>query len=326
MKREWIALVILAGLISLIFLVVGIGWRTQEESLLLHASMPEAGGWQPATIQAVAGQPLHLRLTSQDVTHGFAVGHINMQPVDVQPGEVTDMTLTFDQPGTYTYYCTRWCGPNHWRMRGTVEVIGDKPAQVAENPEPPLFVQLGLDIDAPHPASVTPNARPSAIEVGSQLEKLPARFRSQSYYQSTSPSQAWQDLRTESFAAVLSDEQIWGLVAGIWQANTDMVKLETGQKLYAQNCAACHGKSGTGDGPMADNLSQSFQPMDEHGMTTPADFTDSTSILGASPAILHGKITRGGMGTGMPYWGPIFTDEQIWALVDWLWTFQDLVK
>jgi len=26
-------------------------------------------------------------------------------------------------------------------------------------------------------------------------------------------------------------------------------------------------------------------------------------MLGASPALLHGKIVRGGMGTGMPYWG-----------------------
>ncbi len=77
---------------------------------------------------------------------------------------------------------------------------------------------------------------------------------------------------------------------------------------------------------MADNLSKSNQPMEENGTTAPADFTDPASMLGASPALLHGKITRGGMGTGMPYWGPIFTDDQIWALVDWLWTFQYIVK
>ncbi len=45
-------------------------------------------------------------------------------------------------------------------------------------------------------------------------------------------------------------------------------------------------------------------------------------MLGASDAILEGKIIRGGMGTGMPYWGPIFTAEQIQSLVDYLWTFQ----
>ena len=54
----------------------------------------------------------------------------------------------------------------------------------------------------------------------------------------------------------------------------------------------------------------------------PADFTDANRMLAASPALLQGKIVRGGMGTGMPYWGPIFTQEQIWSLVDYLWTFQ----
>lgn len=332
MKREWIALLILGGLISLAVLAVGFGWRRQEESMLLRASMPEAGGWEPAAIQAVTGQPLHLRLTSQDVTHGFAVGHMDMQPVDIEPGEVTDVTLTFDQAGTYTYYCTRWCGTTHWRMRGTIEVSGDgstaltSEAQTLGQLQLPLYVQLGLDIDAPHPASVTPSARPSALEIWSQLEKLPARYRSQSYYRSNSPAQAWQDLRSESFADALSDEQVWGLVAVIWQANTDAEKLKTGQKLYAQNCAACHGEGGGGNGPMSDDLTQSLQPMAGHGVIAPADFTAPASMLGASPAILHGKITRGGMGTGMPYWGPIFTDDQIWALVDWLWTFQNLVK
>jgi mono/diheme cytochrome c family protein len=54
----------------------------------------------------------------------------------------------------------------------------------------------------------------------------------------------------------------------------------------------------------------------------PVDFGDSTQMLGASLAVLQGKIIRGGMGTGMPYWGTIFTDEEIEALVDYIWTFQ----
>jgi mono/diheme cytochrome c family protein/plastocyanin len=332
MKREWIALVILGGLISLALVAVVFGWRRQKEIVLLEASMPEAGGWEPAAIQAVAGQPLHMSLTSQDVTHSFAVGQMDMEPVDIQPGKMTDVTLTFDHPGTYTFYCTRWCGANHWRMRGTIEVSGDKPAQAAANAEPPgqlqlpLYVQLGLDIDAPHPAVVTPAVSPSSEDFGQLLEGLPAIYRSQAYYRSHSPAQVWQDLRAEAVIRQQSDAQVWGLVAGIWQANTNPEKLAVGKKLYAQNCAACHGEGGAGDGPMADNLTQSIQSMEGHGATTPADFTDPVSMLGASPAILHGKITRGGMGTGMPYWGPIFTDEQIWALVDWLWTFQDLDK
>jgi hypothetical protein len=60
----------------------------------------------------------------------------------------------------------------------------------------------------------------------------------------------------------------------------------------------------------------------ERAPVRPADFTDPGQMLRASPALLEGKIIRGGMGTGMPYWGPIFTDRQIQALVETIWTFQ----
>ena len=57
-------------------------------------------------------------------------------------------------------------------------------------------------------------------------------------------------------------------------------------------------------------------------MQTPANFSDPERMLGASPALLQGKILRGGMGTGMPMWGSIFTDEQIWNVIAYLYSFQ----
>jgi mono/diheme cytochrome c family protein len=135
----------------------------------------------------------------------------------------------------------------------------------------------------------------------------------------------------------LSDDQVWGLVAWIWKSHTTESALAEGRKLYAENCAACHGETGAGDGVFAHTASQPAPSVDGHamgaqatetatmgerGLKAPADFTDATQALGASPAIWQGKIVRGGMGTGMPYWGPIFTEAQVWALVDYLWTFQ----
>jgi len=84
-----------------------------------------------------------------------------------------------------------------------------------------------------------------------------------------------------------------------------------GEQLYKDNCMSCHGPGGAGDGPVVSTLE-----------TAVPDFTDPTTMLGASSALLHGKIIRGGMGTGMPNWGTIFTEEQTWALIDYLWTFQ----
>jgi mono/diheme cytochrome c family protein len=38
-------------------------------------------------------------------------------------------------------------------------------------------------------------------------------------------------------------------------------------------------------------------------------------------ALYTAKIRRGGMGTGMPYWGSIFTEQELAAVVDYLWSF-----
>ena len=52
----------------------------------------------------------------------------------------------------------------------------------------------------------------------------------------------------------------------------------------------------------------------------PLDWTDPAYLVTASDALLHGKIVRGGMGTGMPGWGGIYTDREAWAVVAFLRT------
>jgi mono/diheme cytochrome c family protein len=289
---------------------------------LIHAHIAEDGGWSPDVIKANVNEPLYLKLTSDDVVHGFAVGQMDMQSVDVLPGKVTDITLTFDKPGIYTFFCTRWCGINHWRMRGTIEVGGS-----SLDPEPvsvPLYVTLDLDIDAPHDAPVIPSRQPSAISGQRLAGNLPISL-SPDYYRATSPYQAFEELSAMS----LTESQRWDVTAYIWQSNTTKESLANGQQLYAQNCAACHGENGAGSGVFADDLAasgeSSMQTMtgaDNMMMQTPVDFTDPARMLGASPALLQGKILRGGMGTGMPMWGSIFTEEQIWDLISYLYSFQ----
>jgi mono/diheme cytochrome c family protein len=55
-------------------------------------------------------------------------------------------------------------------------------------------------------------------------------------------------------------------------------------------------------------------------MQKPANLADRESIMGASPALLQGKILRGGMGTGMPMWGSILTEEQTWDVVAYIYS------
>lgn len=325
-NRERIARIFLALLLAGLVVGVFLLWRRGEPAILVRARLPENGGWSPAALTVPAGIPLHLRLTSDDVVHGFAVGQTDLTPVVVIPGEISEVTLTFKTPGKYTYYCTRWCGPDHWRMRGTIEVLANGASMVERSRYlPPLYQQLGLDIDAPHPAAITPAGRPAAAAGHALLRQLPDRFLASGYYRSHSPADAWKELKNEPLGEKLTDPQLWSLVAAIWQGNADSETLAEGETLYTRNCAACHGERGDGRGVLAGAVNREILTT-ESGLAPaiawPADFTEAGNMLGASPALLQGKILRGGMGTGMPYWGPIFTEEQTWAIVAYLWTFQ----
>jgi plastocyanin/cytochrome c5 len=314
--HEWAARLLVALLLAAVPLALIVAARAQDNVVTLHASMPESGGWQPGHLSASVGQPLRLRLISDDVIHGFAVGagpdgraH-NSPEVEVRPGQVTELTLIFDQPGTYTYTCTRWCGSNHWRMRGAIEVAGDAQSVSTTAPRPPLYQQLGLDIDAPHPSPVVPAEIPSALR-GARLDlAYPEELVAASTYMSSSPVEVWLTLRDLPKLAVLDDRDLWDVVAYIWRQNTTPESLELGGALYSQNCAACHGENGQGDGVFAPTTASGSVPA----------FTDP-ALLAASNALLEGKILRGGMGTGMPAWGAVFSDGERQALLDYLWTF-----
>ena len=108
MKKENLARLVLLLLVALaVSLPAGVYWAYSRSAagqaagttVELHARMPEAGGWTPANLTAVVGQPLRLRLTSDDVVHGFVLGQSAQPSAEVKPGEVTEVTLTFDHPG-----------------------------------------------------------------------------------------------------------------------------------------------------------------------------------------------------------------------------------
>lgn len=323
MKKEflarWIVLFLIILAVAIPFSGNWISSHPSSKVIELHARMPESGGWSIDTISAKVGQPINLRLTSDDVVHSFALGQSDRAPLEILPGEFVETSLTFDRPGKYTFYCVRWCGPNHWRMRGTIEVAG--PGE-AEAPDPQaLFLKLGIDVDAPHQAEVIPESAPSIIEGAKLAGMLPSYATDRDTYLKTSPSQLWQKLRGEPTLAKLSDTDLWDAVSWIWQSQTTPNQLANAEKLYTTNCAACHGETGKGDGVMVRGLPAMDHTQMGHGLVRPPDFTNRRQLLGASPALLEGKMIRGGMGTGMPYWGPIFTNQQMDSLIAYLYTF-----
>jgi mono/diheme cytochrome c family protein/plastocyanin len=330
MRQEWVARSFVIFLLAIVIAIPAWSWVRNSQTTVVHARMAETGGWTPENLSVEVGKPLHLRLTSDDVTHSFAIGQSDQPAVDVIPGEMSEVTLVFDKPGKYTFYCTRWCSVNHWRMRGVIEVTGTPDAESGDDQaeeNTPLYIKLGIDIDATPRAEVVPGLKPSALRGALLEQKISTAYLSRDYYLSHTPVQLWQALRAEAAYQNLTDQEVWDLVAWVWALNATPQEREQGQQLYSANCAACHGEQGGGNGVFADLLAQAdVHETDDMltGQTTirPVDFTDPVHMLAVSPARLQGKILRGGMGTGMPYWGPIFNEDQIWALVAYLWTFQ----
>jgi mono/diheme cytochrome c family protein len=316
MKSERLASIIL-GLIFVGLPAAAFGYqqfRTAAAGSLvidLEAQLPEAGGWQPEVLRIPAGEPVRFRIHSPDVWHSFAIGRTDIGPIDILPGQVTEIDVLIDEPGTYTFFCTRWCSTNHWRMRGTLEVVAPDGTVPPSSREPAPYIALGLDLDkgygedehqAENEPVATPDAPPSAAQ-GATLG-LPAPYVSLS----DTPADVYRALRAANPDA--PDADLWDLTAYAWRQAVSDNSLALGDTLYNRDCAACHGLDGRGDGIMARDLAEA-----------PADWTEPVFMFGVSDALLHGKIVRGGMGTGMPGWGDIYTDDEAWALVAFLRTF-----
>jgi mono/diheme cytochrome c family protein len=93
----------------------------------------------------------------------------------------------------------------------------------------------------------------------------------------------------------------------------DAAAAETGQKLFATNCASCHGPLGKGDGPAA----QALNPK-------PKDL--AAEMAQVQDGYLFWRISEGGMmapfHSAMPAWQSILSEEQIWQIINYMHTLQ----
>ncbi len=327
MKRELFALFVVL-IIFIAFpasLFAYQSWLTNPSGIRvvnITGNAPGNGGWSPDTIRVNLGERVRLRITANDVVHGFAVPSLGIDVNEILPGHVAEVEFTADKVGRFPFACIRWCSVDHWRMRGTIEVVDpQKPDAPLVTPgAPPLFQQMNIDIDAMHAAENVPTITPSA-ELGAVLAPaIPAEVKDANYLRSHSPSEVWARLRSEPTLKEYSDAQLWNAVAWLWKSLTTDEAIANGQKLFQRDCAACHGETGKGDGPAGKNLPglADMHPGIKRG---PANFTDPTQMLGASDILLQGKMLRGGMGTGMPEWRSLYTEQQMWDVLAYIRSF-----
>ncbi len=95
-----------------------------------------------------------------------------------------------------------------------------------------------------------------------------------------------------------------------------LLKRSQSAQLFQQNCIACHGELGKGDGP----LSQKMEP-------APTNFTDPERAYNRSVMGLYDAITHGLEGTAMPAFSKLNTQER-WSLAFFVGSlaFEDKVQ
>jgi cytochrome c oxidase subunit 2 len=277
----------------------------------IQATSPERGGFSPDSIRVAAGETVTLRFHSTDVTHGIAIGPgLGIDLGQVDPGHVEEVTVTFPEAGTYTFYCNTWCSDAHWRMRGIIQVEGD-PLPAEPDPIIQALAAEGVDIDAnPGHTGEAPISEvhfdrpPSAVQGETVIAQLivPAKLQNPDWRLTHTPEEGFTLLAEVNLAT--DDAMLRDAVAYLWviDVSDEIVS------LYDKNCAACHGQFGGGDGPAADTTAED-----------PTAFSDPVHMWEMRGDVLYAKIRRGGMGTDMPNFGMLFTREETRALVDYLW-------
>jgi cytochrome c oxidase subunit 2 len=79
----------------------------------------------PSEVTLKVGETVELRLTTDDVSHGFFVKPLGIDELIV-PGKTTEIVLTPRAAGRYTTICDRFCGAGHGGMKMTIVVEGER--------------------------------------------------------------------------------------------------------------------------------------------------------------------------------------------------------
>ncbi|WP_455201088.1 c-type cytochrome [Kaarinaea lacus] len=85
--------------------------------------------------------------------------------------------------------------------------------------------------------------------------------------------------------------------------------VDKGRQFYMSNCFTCHGVKGDGNGPRA-----------HFNTPRPRDFTSEASRRMLNRERLFNSITKGKVGTVMPAWGKVLTDQQIANIAEFVFT------
>lgn len=77
--------------------------------------------FEPATIEINKGDKVRLVVTSTDVPHGISIPEYSINE-RLDPGKPVTIEFTADKEGTFTTFCSVFCGSGHSKMKGKIIV------------------------------------------------------------------------------------------------------------------------------------------------------------------------------------------------------------
>ncbi len=107
-----------------------------------------------------------------------------------------------------------------------------------------------------------------------------------------------------AWGETLSEMDIWDVLYYGRTFATSLDEIVRGKELFVTTCTTCH--SAAGDGSRLEGA---------------ANFTDQEFMSNKDPMELFEAIRDGVEGTAMPPYGEKFDEDDIWALVNFVWTF-----
>jgi mono/diheme cytochrome c family protein len=145
---------------------------------------------------------------------------------------------------------------------------------------------------------------------GSSLEGA-ANFTDLEFMRQKKPAEFFEAIRDgvegtamPAWGDILSEVEIWDVLYYEWTFATSPEEIAQGKELFATDCATCHGVAGDGS-----------------GLPGAANFADQAFMSNNAPLGFFESIRDGIEGSAMPAWSDKFSDDEIWSVVNFVWTF-----
>lgn len=195
---------------------------------------------------------------------------------------------------------------------------GGAVAQSTSTPSEPPDAESGVAIYGERCANCHGQQGLGDGELAADLPNPPTALASADYLRGAVPSEMFDTITNgrvdqgmppfgPTSSNPLDDAQRWDAIAAIYSLGTPLESVNQGQQVYEENCLACHGAEGLGDGPEAAGLDK-----------TPGDLSSLDYWASRSNQAVFDTLAAGNQITAHEY---DLGDDDLWATVDYIRTF-----